>query len=87
MRLIYYLGLVNNKLATFCRNHSQCKDSKQPETQKEDIRRIPIASIPFFPILTFIYSNNATTCFKARIMFCTFSEQLVCKIVHMPVAF
>ena len=79
-------------------------DSKQPEAQEEDIRRIqqgnelcyflvkisrylPRTLIPFFPILTFIYSNNATICFKARVMFCMFSEQLVCKIVHMPVTF
>lgn len=52
-------------------------------------RYLPITLIPFFPILTFIitYSNNATICCTARVMFRIFRKQLVCNIVRTLVAF
>jgi len=36
MRLIYYLGLVNNKLAMFCRNQSWFKH-RQPKLENRRV--------------------------------------------------
>ena len=60
MRLTYYLGLDNNKLAMFCRNHSWCKH-RQPKLTS---RGVAFFSFCFFVvsiiILAFVFFLSET---------------------------
>ena len=75
MRLIYYFGLVNNKLATFCRNHSWCKYRQHKLTSRGvDFFLVFVLLFSFFLAFVFFFlfflSENATSAISTTTVFC-----------------